>query len=381
MKVLAGAQVVTESAVLDPGWVQVEHGRIVAVGEGVPPEPATDDLGGGWLLPGFVDLHVHGGGGGAMDASPEGLASALAYHRSHGTTRSLASVVTAPVEQMAAAAGYIADLVAAGPDRHQHLLGCHFEGPFLSAKRCGAQDVDAMLDPDAAVLRTLLAAGRGTTAMITVAPELPGALELIEQVADSGVIAALGHTDADYDQVLAGFRAGATVLTHTFNAMRGLHHREPGAIGAVADTPGIICEAVNDGIHLHPSAVRALFSLVGQRVAFITDAISAAGAGDGEYVLGSKKVVVADGKATVADGTSIAGSTLTTDVALARSIRDVGLDVEVAARAAATVPARALGRGDEFGAIAAGLAADFVLLDDDFALRTVMAAGSWVDTD
>ncbi len=378
MTVLRGARVVVPDGVLDPGWVQVEGERIVAVGPGRPPADAgpVTDLGGAWLLPGFVDLHVHGGDGGRIDASAEGLATSVAFHRRHGTTRTLASIVTAPVEQMAAAAGWVADAVETGPTEDGHVVGVHFEGPFLSALRCGAQDTDAMIDPDPAVWKTLVTAGRGTVRMITVAPELPGGIDLVHTVAQDGVIPAVGHTDAHYDDAMAAIAAGARVLTHTFNGMRGLHHRDPGAIGAAVDS-GLVCEAINDGMHLHDAALRLLSRLVGDRLCLVTDAMAAAGIGDGEYDLGSKRVVVTDGKAVLAGGTSIAGSTLTMDRALRRAVRDVGLPIETAARAAATTPARVLGGADRFGAIAAGLDADLVVLDDDLSVDRVMALGRW----
>jgi N-acetylglucosamine-6-phosphate deacetylase len=378
MTVLTGARVVVPEGVLDPGWVQVEGGRIAAVGRGRPPADAgaATDLGGAWLLPGFVDLHVHGGDGGRIDESAKGLATSVAFHRRHGTTRTLASVVTAPAEQMAAAAGWIADAVEAGPTEDGHVVGCHFEGPFLSALRCGAQDTDAMIDPDPAVWRRLVDAGRGTVRMMTIAPELPGGVDLVRAVAADGVIPAIGHTDAHYEDAEAAIRAGARVLTHTFNGMRGLHHRDPGAVAAAVDG-SLVCEAINDGMHLHDAALRLLARLVGDRLCLVTDAMAAAGVGDGEYDLGSKRVVVTDGKAVLAGGGSIAGSTLTMGHAVRRAVHDVGLPIEAAARAAATTPARVLGGADRFGAIVAGLDADLVVLDDDLGVDGVMALGRW----
>lgn len=378
MSVLAGARVVTRDGVLEPGWVEIAGDRITGVGSGVPPSNAgaVDDLGGAWLLPGYVDLHVHGGNGGAIEESAEGLARSVAFHRSHGTTRTLASVVTAPVEQMAAAAGWIADAVAAGPTPHGHVLGVHYEGPFLSAPRCGAQDPTGLLDPDPAVMWRLLEAARGTTAMVTIAPELPGGTDLIQQVTATGVVAAIGHTDARYADAAAGIAAGATVLTHTFNGMRGMHHRDPGAVGAAADTR-TVAEAINDGMHLHDSTVRLLAAVFAGRLALVTDAMAAAGMGDGDYRLGAQSVTVTGGRAVLTGADSIAGSTLTMDRAVSRAVLDVGLPIEYAAHAAATVPAGVLGCDGEFGSIAPGLAADLVVLDDRLEVVRVMAAGMW----
>jgi N-acetylglucosamine-6-phosphate deacetylase len=377
MTVLAGARVVTPDGILDPGWVQVEGQRIVAVGAGAPPE-SGQDLGGGWLLPGYVDLHTHGGNGGSIDESAAGLATSVAFHRAHGTTRALASAVTSTVEHMSAVAGWIADAVEAGPSPDGHVVGAHLEGPFISEVRCGAQDPHKIIDPDPKALRQLLDAGRGTVRMITIAPERPGAIDLIRTVAAEGVIPAIGHTDTYYADAITAIDAGAKVVTHLFNGMRGLHHRDPATIGAARDRPDMVCEVINDGMHLHDAAVRMVADVFPNRFALITDAMAAAGVGDGDYILGDQRVTVTDGRAVLAGGTSIAGSTLTMERAVQRAVRDVGLSIEVAARAAATTPARVLGGAREFGSIAAGLDADLVLLDDDIAVTRVMALGEWV---
>jgi N-acetylglucosamine-6-phosphate deacetylase len=380
MTVLAGARVVTPDGVLAPGWVQIEGATIAAVGADAPPAGSSPvDLGGGYLLPGYVDLHVHGGDGGAIEVSPDGLARSVAFHRRHGTTRTLASIVTAPIDTMVAAAGWVADAVEAGPSPTGHVAGIHFEGPFLSETRCGAQDPAAIIDPDPEIMSRLLTAGRGTTRLVTIAPERPGGLDLIRQVIAAGAVAAVGHTDAHYADAAAGLAAGAQVITHTFNGMRGLHHRDPGTIGAAAEAGSVICEAINDGIHLHDSVVRLLAELVGDRLCFITDAMAAAGVGDGDYDLGGQLVEVREGKATLASTGSIAGSTLTMERAVARAVTEVGLPLEVASRAASAAPARVLGGSDRFGAIRAGLDADLVVLDESLAVQRVMALGAWSD--
>lgn len=378
MRVLSGARVVTPVGVIDTGWVQVDGTRIASFGEGTPPERGTD-LGGAWLLPGYVDLHVHGGDGGAIEESADGLARSVAFHRRHGTTRTLASIVTGPIDAMVAAAGWVADAVEAGPTPTGHVVGIHYEGPFLAGARCGAQDPDAIIDPDPAIMSRLLSAGRGAVRMVTIAPERPGALDLIRQVSAAGAMPAIGHTDSYYADAAAGLAAGAGVLTHTFNGMRGVHHRDPGSVGAAFDADGVICEAINDGIHLHDSVVRMLAGMVGDRLCFVTDAMAAAGIGDGDYDLGTRKVVVRGGKATLAGGGSIAGSTLTMDRALARAVTDVELPIAIASRAASAAPARVLGGADRFGAIAPGLDADLVVLADDLSVTRVMAQGSWSD--
>lgn len=378
-RILAGARVVTPDRVIEPGWVHIEGSRIAAIGEGAPPTDVAplDDTGGAWILPGYVDVHVHGGNGGSIEASAEGLATSVAFHRSHGTTRTLASLATAPAEKLIAAAGWIADAVEAGPTPTGHVLGCHFEGPFLSHARCGAQDPNALREPDPVLLKQMLDASRGTARMVTIAPELPGGLDLIKQVVAAGAVAAVGHTDSTYDQAMAGIDAGATAVTHTFNGMRGLHHRDPGTVGVATDT-NVICEAVNDGIHLHDATLRLLARLVGDRLCLITDAMAAAGVGDGVYRLGAREVTVTQGKAMLTGKDSIAGSTLTMDRAVARAVR-AGLPVVQVAHAAATAPARLLGQADRFGSLTPGLDADLVILDDDLEIQRIMASGVWSD--
>jgi N-acetylglucosamine-6-phosphate deacetylase len=374
MTVLAHARVVTPGGVLDDGWVSIADGRIAAIGAGDPPAEAgtATDLAGAWLLPGFIDLHVHGGGGHDASASPDDLAAAVAFHRSHGTTRTLVSLVTAPLDALAEQLGWVADLAAAGPTSNGHVVGAHLEGPFLSHARCGAQNPAHLLAPDRRAFAGLAEAARGHLRSVTLAPELPGALELVEDVLGAGAVAAIGHTDAGYDQARAAIDAGATLATHLFNGMRPLHHRDPGVIGA-ALLAELACELINDGVHVHP-AITTLLARVPERLVLITDAIDAAGVGDGDYVLGGQPVAVRAGQARLASG-SLAGSTLTMDAALRRAVRDSGLSMVAASAAASGNPARVLGIDDRCGSIARGRDADLVVLDDDLRLVQVIAGG------
>ncbi|SHM52315.1 N-acetylglucosamine-6-phosphate deacetylase [Cryptosporangium aurantiacum] len=374
MTLLIGARVVTPSGVLDSGWVSVEGSTITDLGTGPAPGGAGPvvDLGGGWLLPGFVDLHVHGGGGHDFTTSADDLAAGVAFHASRGTTRTLISLVTAPVDALAEQLRWVADAVAAGST----VVGAHLEGPFLASARCGAQNPAHLIDPDAGALRKLLDAGRGTVRVVTVAPERPGGLELIDQLVAAGVVAAVGHTDADYATTLAAFERGASMVTHAFNGMRGVHHREPGPVPAALDA-GVACELINDGVHVHPAAARLLLRRA-DRLVLVTDAIDATGVGDGTYVLGGQDVVVSDGQARLASNGSLAGSTLTMDAALRRAVTEVGMDIVDASAAASGTPARLIGLADRCGAIAPGLDADLVLLDDDLELARVLRQGAWL---
>lgn len=389
-RLLTGARVVTADGVLEDGWVRLAGARIAGVGVGaasggvVPgggPD-AVENLGGGWLVPGYIDLHVHGGGGHDVTRSVDDMAAALAFHRRHGTTRTLVSLVTAPVAELVEQLGWVADLAE---DRDANLgvpgsvLGAHLEGPFLSQSRCGAQNPKFLLEPDLDALGVLAKAARGHLRVTTLAPELPGALDLVAELVQDGVVAAVGHTDATYAQAAAAFDAGARLATHLFNGMRPLHHREPGPVLAALDA-GVACEVINDGRHVHPAVLRMVADRDQRALVLITDAIDAAGMGDGEYELGGQRVRVADGEARLVRTGSLAGSTLTMDAAVRRAVLAGRLPVEVAVAAASANPARVLGIEDECGSIAAGRAADLLHLDDAFEVQAVMKNGRWLPT-
>lgn len=377
------ARLVTSGRVIENGWVLFDGDQVAAVGEGSRPAWPTDadpsrvsgtvtiDAGGRWLTPGFIDIHCHGGGGAVFDEDADGIATALEVHRRHGTTRSVLSLVTAPLASLEHQLGVIADTVATDP----LVLGAHVEGPFLDVRQKGAHDPALLRPPDPDSIEGLLAAGRGCIRQVTLAAELPGGMAAIRQFVDAGVMVAVGHSDASYDAARAAFDAGASILTHAFNGMRGIHHREPGPVAAATHTPGVTLEVINDGVHVHPEVVRLAFAGAPGRVALITDAMAAAGSVDGEYTLGSLRVVVVDGIARLADGGSIAGSTLTLDVALQKAVTSVGLPVEIAVQALTQTPARAIGRAHDLGRLEAGYAADAVLFEPDFTVAGVWAAG------
>ncbi|MEE1942344.1 N-acetylglucosamine-6-phosphate deacetylase [Streptomyces sp. TRM 70361] len=370
--VLTGARVVRPDGVDGNGRVTVEGGRIAA---DAPGEAGTLDLTGHWIVPGFVDMHVHGGGGASFSSgSAEESLRAVATHRAHGTTTLVASTVTGDLEDLSRQAAVLSELVEQG-----ELAGVHFEGPFISAHRCGAHDPALLRDPDPADVRKLLDAARGTARMVTLAPELPGGLESVRLLVEEGVIAAVGHTDATYEATLQAVEAGATVATHLFNAMPVLRHRAPGPVAALLADERVTVELINDGVHLHPAVLGLAFARAGAgRVAFVTDAMGAAGMGDGLYPLGPLTVRVTDGVARLAEGGSIAGSTLTLDRALRRAVTVDGLPVEDAVRALSANPARLLGVADRVGSIEPGKDADLVVLDAEYRLTGVMRKGEWV---
>ncbi|WP_030380091.1 MULTISPECIES: N-acetylglucosamine-6-phosphate deacetylase [unclassified Streptomyces] len=379
-KVLAGARTVLPTGIVDDGRVVVEGARITAA-SGADAQPATGpgtatvDLSGHWLVPGFVDLHNHGGGGASFTSgSVEDVLTGIRTHREHGTTTLVASTVTEETDQLAQRAGLLSELAEQGD-----LAGIHFEGPFISPCRKGAHSAALLRDPDPAEVRKLVDAARGQARMVTLATELPGGLDSVRLLVEQGVIAAVGHTDATYEQTVAAIDAGATVATHLFNAMPTLGHRAPGPVTALLEDERVTVELINDGTHLHPAALQLAFRHAGAaRVAFITDAMDAAGFGDGRYLLGPLEVEVSDGVARLVEGGSIAGSTLTLDRAFQRAVTVDGLPVEDVVAALSVNPARLLGRADEVGSLTPGTYADLVVLDEEFTLKGVMRRGEWV---
>ncbi|MFD9410494.1 N-acetylglucosamine-6-phosphate deacetylase [Streptomyces sp. NPDC059989] len=370
--VLSGARVVLPTGTVANGRVIVDGDRIAgSAREGAQ----VLDLSGHWVVPGFVDMHNHGGGGASFTSgTAEEVLKGVRTHREHGTTTLVASTVTGDLDELARRAALLAELTQQG-----EIAGIHFEGPFINACRKGAHKEDLLRDPDPAEVRKLIDAAHGAARMFTLATELPGGLDSVRLLAEHGVIAAIGHTDATYEQTRAAIDAGATVATHLFNAMPGLAHREPGPIAALLEDERITVELINDGTHLHPAALELAFHHAGaHRVALITDAMDAAGFGDGTYHLGPLEVEVKEGVARLVEGGSIAGSTLTLDTAFKRSVTVDKLPVESVVQAISANPAKLIGLYDEIGSLEPGKYADLVLLDAEFDLKGVMRRGEWI---
>jgi N-acetylglucosamine-6-phosphate deacetylase len=372
---LRSARIVTPAGTI-AGDVSIRDGRIETVGVASADADATE-LGRRWVVPGLIDLHVHGGGGAQCNtADPDEIARVARFHARHGTTGLLATTVAASPDELAVALGAIRRAIEDG--EVAGVLGAHMEGPFLSPRRSGAMDPSTFLEPETDTVERLLAAGGGAVRLMTLAPELPGALELVRTLVDAGVVASIGHSDATYDQTRAAVSAGARAATHVFNGMRPFHHREPGVVGAVLDLPQVSCEIICDGIHVAPAALRLVHRAKGPAgLRLVTDAMEAAGMPDGEYRLGAARVRVADGRATLAAGDSIAGSTLTMDRAMRNAVRFLRITVEDAVALASTNPARLLGLDDRKGAIAPGMDADLTVLDDDLRACGTIVAGAW----
>ncbi|MEV5102389.1 N-acetylglucosamine-6-phosphate deacetylase [Streptomyces massasporeus] len=370
--VLTGATVVLPTGSVENGQVTIEGTHIT---QSAPKNAQLIDVTDHYVIPGFVDLHNHGGGGASFTSgSVDDILKGIHTHRLHGTTTLVASTVTGDMDSLTRRAGLLSELAEQG-----EIAGVHFEGPFISPCRKGAHSEALLRDPAPAEVRKLIDAARGQARMLTLATELPGGLDSVRLLADHGVIAAIGHTDATYEQTVEAIDAGATVATHLFNAMPPLGHRSPGPITALLEDDRITVELINDGTHLHPAALQLAFHHAGaRRVAFITDAMDAAGFGDGRYWLGPLEVEVADGVARLVEDGTIAGSTLTQDRAFKRAVTVDGLSVEDAVTALSANPARLLGMADTIGSLEPGKYADLLLLDSAYELKGVMRRGEWV---
>lgn len=375
---LTADTVLTGRETLRPGWIDIAHGAVRGVGSGTAPDAPAVALGAVTVVPGLVDTHVHGGGGSDFSAAdPAGTAEAVALHRSHGSTTMVGSLVTAgPVELLQQVRALARDV------RGGVLDGIHLEGPWLSPRRSGAHQTALMRDPNPAEIDALLDAGDGAIRMVTIAPELPGALAAIEQFTAAGVVVAIGHTEATYAQARAAIDAGATVGTHLFNAMRPIDRREPGPIVALLEDPRVTVELIVDGVHLDLAIYRMVTNSVGiNRVSLVTDAMAAAGVSDGCYRLGPLSVDVTAGVARVAGTDTIAGGTATMDQVLRNAVahsaapHDEALALAVAQSSGN--PARALGLPAAAG-LTVGAPADLVVLDEGLIVTAVLRRGNWV---
>jgi N-acetylglucosamine-6-phosphate deacetylase len=370
--VFAHARKLDAHGEVDDFWMLVDGDTITKTGHGQPPTADTTiDVGGNWLVPGFIDLHHHGAGGHSFDDGEESILAALAVHRAHGTTRAVLSLVANPLALMRDSLEAIADLAESDP----LILGSHLEGPFLEPEHRGAHNLDYLREPQTSIIEGLLGAGRGTVRQVTIAPDLPNALDLVDVLVEAQVTVAIGHMAASFDQAKEAFDRGARLVTHAFNAMPGIHHRAPGPVIAAFEDDRVFLELILDGLHVHPEIARLAFTSAPGRIALITDSMAAAGSVDGDYQLGSLAVTVADGKAVLRGTSTIAGSTLTLDKALRYAISEVRLTPREAIEALTLTPARALGLDATLGLLAPGYAADAVQLTHDWHVAGVWGAG------
>jgi N-acetylglucosamine-6-phosphate deacetylase len=363
----------------------VEDGKITQVtsrsATALPKDVTPVDFGDAVLAPGFVDIHIHGGAGlDVMRASQSELPRLGRFLTQHGVTGYFATTVAAPLDQTCASLDRLAaaieagnaatngDTVAARP------LGIHLEGPFLSHKRRGVHPPEYLATPTLAIFDQLWQAARGHVRMLTIAPEIPGAMEVIAEAAQRNVCVSIGHSDSDLPTAQAAVKAGARHATHTFNAMRPLDHRDPGIIAEVLTDNHITADIIADGIHVAPSVVQLFLKAKGVELAvLITDAISATGMPEGRYQLGPIEVDVKDGKAT--SGGNLAGSVLTMDRAVKNVTQFAGWSLRDAVRAATLNPARSVGLAARHGALVAGAEANFVVLSSTGEVRKTIVGG------
>jgi len=366
--------------------ITIEGDRIVAIrtlDSSAALDPTTPGIErvSGTISAAYVDIHCHGGGGTAFtDLDPEAAAAAAHHHHARGSTTLLASLVTMAPADLLRGVEILADLADDGL-----VDGIHLEGPWLAEAQCGAHDSTLLRDPDLHEVERLLIAGRGHVRQVTLAPERVGGLDLVRLLHASGVHAAVGHTTAAFAQVGQAVAAGADLATHLFNGMNPWHHRTPGAVPALlraAARDGLVVELIADGVHVSDDTVRTVLDLVGpSRVAFVSDAMAAAGIGDGGYLLGGLSVIVAGGTARLATSPgqpagSIAGGTSHVADIVARQV-GAGMSLPYAAESASSTPARLLGLRDR-GVLAVGARADLVVLDDAARVARVMRAGRWL---
>ncbi len=357
-----------------PGsWLTIRDGRIAGTGVGEAPVLSDDvehiDLAGAIVTPGLVDIHAHGGGGYAFDDGAEAVLAGVAAHREQGVSAMVASLVSASRADLERRL----DQVRVARLRDPSILGAHLEGPCLSPHRPGAHDPRALAVPDADFLALVAGAEQGLIRQVTVAPELPGALDAIETLVDLGIRVGVGHTEADFALTRAALDRGATLLTHALNAMPGIGHRQPGPVPAALADDRVTLELILDGVHVHSSVAAMLFASAPSRIALVSDAMAAAAHGDGDYRLGGLDVRVADGRALLSDGVTIAGSTLTLDRAVRTAIVELGLAPRVAVGAATRTPALAIGESGR-GLLTPGHSADLVVWDADWTVTRVLSS-------
>lgn len=386
---LTNLRIVLPDRVLDDAFLLILQGKISRLGAMASPEyvalaeatPVVDivDGDGATAVPGFIDIHHHGNhGADVRDASADALETICRGQLEAGVTTFLGTVISSDIATMCRAAEAVTAFRGTRPE--SNLYGIHYEGPFLSPKYAGAQKRDVLRAPDEESIKTLLDAAGDDLKMITIAPELPGALAAIERLSAKGIRVALGHTDADTVTAREAFARGATIATHLFNAMRPLHHREPGIIGCALTDPAVFTEVILDGYHVHEDTVRLILAAKGaDRVVGISDAMRAAGMPDGPSELGGQPVMKRGCEVRLADGT-LAGSALTQDRALRFLHETIGADLPTATRVLSAAPAAALGLTDR-GVLARDKRADLLLLNEDLTIRRRMLGGRFVTAD
>jgi len=331
-----------------------------------------------YIAPGYIDIHVHGGGGSdVMDGDYEAINQIAITHSHFGTTSFLPTTMTMSKDKIIRSLRSICEAVKKGTAGAE-ILGIHMEGPYINPEKKGAQREEDIKKISLGEFLEFNQASGNLIRLVTIAPEMPGAIGLIKYLYKQGIIASAGHTNATYAQVQAGIQAGLSHVTHTFNAMRELHHREPGVVGAALTSPELTVEVIADGIHIHPIVLKILTKIKeGEKIVLMTDAMRAAGLKEGTYDLGGQEVIVTKGQARLKDGT-LAGSVLTMDKAVKNMASKVGVPLPKAIQMASFNPARSIGIDDKKGSLEPGKDADIVILNKNLETELTIVAGKIV---
>lgn len=374
--------IVTPFQILEDKVIYIENGKIIAIGDKKdifePGETEVIDAGEGFIVPGFIDMHVHGGGGfDIMDGKYEAVQQVASAHSRFGTTAFLPTTMTMGKDKIIESLKSVKKAFVKGTGAAE-ILGVHLEGPYINSERKGAQKKEDIKNPSIEEFLELNLASGDLIRLVTIAPEMPGAIELIRWLSEHKIIASVGHSNATYEQVQESIRAGLNHVTHTFNAMSGLNHRDPGVAGAALSSPELTVEMIADGVHLHPAVMKILTLVKGtEKIVLITDAIRATSMPEGTYDLGGQDVIVSNGQARLKDGT-LAGSILTMDKAVRNMISMVGVPLKEAIQMATINPAKCLGVEGRKGSLAAGKDADIVILDKKLEVKLTMVKGKIV---
>lgn len=378
-KVIVNARVVTPGDITQSSVVWIENAQIQKVDQGILPEVPSEyeiiDAKGQLLIPGMIDVHIHGANGfDMMDGTEESILEVSKTCAMTGCTSFLVTSVSSSIEDLMIMIRNVKNVI--GTEQGAKIAGMHLEGPYLNVKRKGMQNELYLRHPNIDEMKEILTEAGDLVKMVTIAPELPGGIEMVEFLKDRGIIVAIAHSDATYEEAKEAFSKGASHVTHCFNGMRPIHHRDPGLVVAAFEEEHVSLQAIVDKIHLHPAIVRLMHRIKGpEGVVLITDALQAMQMGDGEYEFGGHKVTVANGEARLADGT-LASSTVTMNEALQKTVES-GISLDDAVYMAATTPANILGMLDK-GRIASGMDADLVLLDSNFDVLWTMIEGDLI---
>jgi len=377
---ITGTDIVTPFRIVKGGVILVQGRRIRAVGGRddieIPPDATVYDFDGCISTPGFIDLLVHGGGGaGFSDLDENAVATASEYFFRHGTTGLLGALYSKPEAEMLKTISHLANYAKLNAGK-TNVWGMHLEGPFINPELHGAMKREYLWAPDVDRWHKLLEAGQGYIRMMTIAPELPGAMAVLREAAGADVVLSVGHSTASYEQVIQGIDNGIAHVTHMFNAMLPFHHRRPSVMTAAMLRNELKVELIADGIHVHPAVMRLIYNVKGSGgINLVTDAIRASGMPDGEYHFMDQRIAVKDSKAVLSDGT-LAGSMLTMNKAVQTMVEKVNVPLPDAVRMASLNGAKVLGRSHQKGILAVGKDADIVVLDTNYDVRMTLFEGA-----